>query len=97
MSRASGGAALSDALGFEQAHRQTDWATVVPTLARVGIGPGAHGLRQAIEEDRQKSPGIFRPLRWMLPEVGSIRRLNSRTMVDLPEPDSPMMTKISRA
>ncbi|MNZ93654.1 hypothetical protein D3C78_1127300 [compost metagenome] len=27
--------------------------------------------------------------------MGSIRRLNSRTMVDLPEPDSPMMTKIS--
>ena len=31
----------------------------------------------------------------MLPEVGSISRLMWRTMVDLPEPDSPMTQKIS--
>ena len=29
------------------------------------------------------------------PAVGSIRRLSSRTSVDLPEPDRPMTTKIS--
>ena len=33
----------------------------------------------------------------MRPAVGSIRRLSSRTRVDLPEPDKPMITKISPA
>ncbi|MCY1276801.1 hypothetical protein D9M68_543490 [compost metagenome] len=52
-------------------------------------------LRRTSSSSLSDRPVISRPFRWMLPEVGSIRRLNSRTMVDLPEPDSPMITKIS--
>ncbi|CAK7259606.1 conserved protein of unknown function (plasmid) [Shinella sp. WSC3-e] len=37
----------------------------------------------------------FSPLKRMSPEVGSMRRERQRTSVDLPEPDRPMMTKIS--
>ncbi|MNT12176.1 hypothetical protein D3C72_1470960 [compost metagenome] len=33
----------------------------------------------------------------MRPAVGSIKRFSMRTRVDLPEPDRPMMTKISPA
>ena len=35
------------------------------------------------------------PVMWMLPAVGSIRRISVRTRVDLPEPDRPMTTNTS--
>ncbi len=52
-------------------------------------------LRRTCNRSLSLRPVISRPLRKMVPAVGSMRRLNSRTMVDLPEPDSPMITKIS--
>ena len=35
------------------------------------------------------------PVMWMLPALGSIRRISVRTRVDLPEPDRPMTTNTS--
>ena len=41
------------------------------------------------------SPPTSTPLTRISPPVGSMSRLTWRTRVDLPEPDSPMMQKIS--
>ncbi len=46
---------------------------------------------------RSEASSRFRPSNRMRPAVGSISRDMQRTSVDLPEPESPMMTKISPA
>ena len=62
-----------------------DWNTMLMSLRR--------SARSWASECRLMScPSIT-----MRPAVGSIKRFSRRTRVDLPEPDRPMMTKISPA
>jgi hypothetical protein len=65
--------------------QREDWNTMLMSLRRKARSCASGSVLMSLPSIR------------MRPSVGSIRRFSMRTRVDLPEPDKPMMTKISPA